>query len=682
MELADIRGIGPARIKKLNAVGIFSLRDLLLCFPVRYEDHTTVVPCSTASEEPVLVLGTFIRNPVLQRFHGLTKVSCQIRDDSGALSVQWFNSPWIMKTTAAGQKVRLYGRIINKNGRRFMQNPRFINDEGFIPVYRNIEGLPQKSYRKLVEAAVDHVDELEPEYFPIDFREKHGLCSAEYAYREIHFPTLPENIIAAKKRIAFEQMLLYMVRVSNAADERKAAHPIHAARMIQDIFWQALPFPATTAQRRVLNEIAEDLSKPYAMKRLVQGDVGCGKTAIAFGSIFLACRSGLQCAMMAPTEILAAQHYDEACRLLAGFGIRCRLLTGAISEKNRKEILHELEDGTCDAVFGTQALISKNVMYRKLGLVITDEQHRFGVNQRTALEKKGVGHESLYPHVLVMSATPIPRSMALILYGDLDLSVVDELPSGRIPVKTRIVKEARRKDLYEYLLREVHSGKQAYIVCPRVDNDGELTDGENDGTSLKELSDVRSAKEIYEELHRSIADGSEIGIIWGTQNNDEKNKTILNFKNGLIRVLVATTVVEVGVNNPNATIMIIENAERFGLSQLHQLRGRVGRGQMESWCFLVTEKDDAVRILQETNDGFRISEKDLEKRGPGEIIGTRQTGHLTENDRFNDDYQLLNEVIQSVKELQSSHNQNLSFFMKKLTDKASAYFNRREIGIN
>ena len=680
MDLADIKGIGPARMKKLSAVGIFSLRDLLYSFPLRYEDHDTVFPCNTmCCEGSVMIQGRVTQKPVLQRFHGLTKVSCQIQDASGLMPVQWFNSPWIMNTVKPGEIYRLYGRLIIKNGRRYLQNPRFINDNGWIPVYRNIPGLPQKSYRKLVEAATEHIDEIHPEYFPYEFRKLHDLCNSEFAFREIHFPTRMENIIAAKKRISFEQMLLYMIRVSCAAGEKKGALPIRGSRELLSAFWQAVPFPATAAQQKVLSEIAEDLCKSHAMRRLVQGDVGCGKTVIAFGSIFLACKNGFQCAMMAPTEILAVQHYETAVSLLSPLGIRCRLLTGATSEKNRKEILSDISEGNCDAVFGTQALISKAVNYRKLGLVITDEQHRFGVNQRTALESKGKDGSSFYPHVLVMSATPIPRSMALILYGDLDLSVVDEMPSGRLPVRTRIVPENKRKDLYRYLFDEVQAGKQAYIVCPKVDDD---TENEEGNVFSEGIHTVRSAKGVYDELLKGRFDSTMVGLTWGTQKNEEKNRTIQNFKEGKIKVLVATTVVEVGVNNPNTTIMIIENAERFGLSQLHQLRGRVGRGQKESWCFLVTEKETTVRIIQETSDGFRISEKDLEKRGPGEIIGTRQAGHMTENDVYSDDFRLLDEVTLSVKELQKNQDPLFIHFLSVLKEKASVYFQDREIGIN
>ncbi len=680
MDLTDIKGIGPARMKKLSAVGIFSLRDLLYSFPLRYEDHETLFPCSTSCcDSPVMIQGQISRAPILQRFHGLTKVSCQIQDASGMMPLQWFNCPWIMNTVKPGQKYRLYGRVIIKDERRYLLNPRFIDDSGWIPVYRAIPGLPQKSYRKLVERATDHINEIHPEYFPAEFRERHELCSAEFAFREIHFPTRMENIKAAKKRISFEQMLLYMIRVSCSAGEKKKSYVICTESEQLLSFWRAMPFQPTSAQQKVLTEIAEDLSKKHAMRRLVQGDVGCGKTVIAFGSIYIVCRNGFQSAMMAPTEILAVQHYEAARSLLSPFGIRCRLLTGATSDKNRKEILNELSDGTCDAIFGTQALISKTVKYRRLGLVITDEQHRFGVSQRTALENKGTDSDSVHPHVLVMSATPIPRSLALILYGDLDLSVVDELPAGRKPVKTRIIKENKRSDLYRYLYREIRAGKQAYIVCPKVDED---TDNDEESALSDGASAVRSAKGVYDELLREGFDRTETALIWGTQKTDEKNKTIQNFKEGITKVLVATTVVEVGVNNPNATIMIIENAERFGLSQLHQLRGRVGRGQLESWCFLVTEKEDAVRILQETNDGFRISEKDLEKRGPGEIIGTKQAGHLMENDVFNNDFRLLDEVTRSVKDLQKRDDPSDKHFLSTLKVKASAYFQNQEIGIN
>ena len=682
MELAALRGVGPARIQNLSAVGILSLRDLLYTFPLRYEDHDTFQPCAIQTEGLVQVRGKIIRPPVLQRFHGLTRVSCQLRDDSGIMPAQWFNSPWMMQALRCGETIRLYGRLISKNGRRCLQNPRIVTDSGLIPVYRKVPGIPQKSFRSLMEQAVRQAETIHPEILPEEFRQQHHLCSAETALREIHFPSSPESLGEAKRRINFEQMLLYLVYVAGAADSQRAAPPMVFPQDYTDQYWSTLPFAPTGAQRRVLREIAADLTKDRAMKRLVQGDVGCGKTAIAFGAIALACRAGFQCAMMAPTEILAQQHFQEACLRLEGLGVRCRLLTGSTKAGERKEILRELAEGACDAVFGTQALISPGVAYRQLGLVITDEQHRFGVNQRTSLERKGADGTIGWPHVLVMSATPIPRSLALILYGDLDLSVVDEMPEGRIPVQTRIVSENRREDLYRYLAQEIRKGKQAYIVCPKVDSDGDLEEGE-DAPAEDESTELRTAKGVYAELKKGAFGDTDMGLTWGAQKSDEKNRTLQDFKDGRTRVLVATTVVEVGVNNPHATIMIIENAERFGLSQLHQLRGRVGRGREESWCFLVSDREEKLRILRQTNDGFLVSQKDLEQRGPGEIIGTRQSGHLDEAAAATGgDIRLLDEASRTVQALRRGDTAEEKQLLQALQTEAAALFEDREIGIN
>ena len=686
MELGDIKGIGPSRIEKLRAVGISSLRDLLCAFPVRYEDHDTVMPCASRAEGMIQIRGRIDKGPVLQRFHGLTKVSCTVRDESGSMAVQWFNSPWMMNTLRGEAAIRLYGRVIIKDGRRYLQNPKIVTDAGWIPVYRNMTGFPQKSYRKLVETALENSLDVWPEILPASYRERHGLMEAGAAIRAVHFPGSLEELNAAKRRISYEQMLMYLAYVAKRAGETKPAAPISVREDSIEAYWRLLSFRPTGAQRKVLEEIASDLRKNQAMKRLVQGDVGCGKTAVAFGAIWLCREAGFQSAMMAPTEILAEQHYAEAERILGSAGVRCRLLTGSTRAKERKMILEELSDGSCEVLFGTQALISEGVQYSRLGLVITDEQHRFGVNQRTNLQRKGET-ETRFPHVLVMSATPIPRSMALILYGDLDLSLVDEMPAGRIPVQTRIVKEERREDLYRYLEKEIRDGRQAYIVCPKVDDDPPEEGAEETGEGARhpeeeDTNAVRSAMSVWHELLERRFPENAVGLTWGAQKSEEKTETLEAFKQGRIRVLVATTVVEVGVNNPNATIMIVENAERFGLSQLHQLRGRVGRGTEKSWCFLVSDKEEKLRILRETNDGFLVSQKDLEIRGPGEIVGTRQSGHVEEGGAAMGDIRMLDEVSESVKELRRSREPEDQTTLRRIEEKAEQLFSIQEIGIN
>lgn len=661
MELGDLEGIGPIRLETLRAVGIVSLRDLLFTLPVRYEDHHTISPCSAKHAGMILVSGEFREALKTNYFHGISRVQGTISDDSGRLPVCWYNEPWITKQIQPGEQIRLYGRLNVKDGRRTLQNPRIITDSGWFPVYRALKGFPAKSFRNLIRQALDHLEDCCPETLPSSFRLNNRLCELNFALREAHFPTSMENLEIARRRLSFERILLYLVYVSVSGKKRNKACPFRTDRRDEERYWASLPFEPTGSQRRVLNDIADDLKKDSAMARLVQGDVGSGKTAVAFGALFLAYQSGYQSCMMAPTEILAVQHYENAQKILAPLGMQCRLLTGSTKARERRIILKELQDGICNAVFGTHALISRDVRYANLGLAVTDEQHRFGVSQRSALQEKGTGTDSICPHVLVMSATPIPRSLALILYGDLDISVISELPKGRKPVRTRLVPESKREDMYHFLTNEVKNGRQAYIVCPIVE-DSEKSD------------ELHSAKEVYETLTQHELRELRCALTWGSQKSEEKDRILNGFIQGEYDVLIATTVIEVGINNPNATIMIIENAERFGISQLHQLRGRVGRGSEESWCFLLAESSEKLDVLCRTNDGFVISKKDLELRGPGDLIGTRQSGDAGVLSMITGDSYLLEEVSETVRELHRKP--ALSGTLQILERYACEYFER------
>jgi len=636
-ELTSLEGIGPARAEALRAVGIFSLRDLLLTLPARYEDLDAVSPCGARLEGVALVCGVIAEKPRYSAFHGITRVSATIRDDSGSLPVCWYNEPWMMKQLPVGETLRLLGRVSVKDGRRVMNNPRIVTETGLQPVYRTVKGFPPKSFRKLMSAALTRVEGCCPETLPEAFRRENRLCGLSFALRQAHFPENPEALAVARRRLSFDQMLMYLLYVSMAGTHRPKAPGFAGCTAGCDSFWARMPFPPTGAQRRVLKEIAGELEKPVGMRRLVQGDVGCGKTAVAFGAMALAVSSGFQACMMAPTEILAHQHYESAKTLLEPMGIRCQLLTGSTRAKERREILAALAENRIDALFGTHALISRDVVYGNLGLVITDEQHRFGVRQRSSLQEKGEQEETS-PHVLVMSATPIPRSLALILYGDLDLSVIDEMPAGRQPVKTRLVPEEKRADMYGFLRQELKRGRQAYIVCPLVEEGEEADEA------------LRSAKAVYDRLQQEELKDFRLALTWGGQKGAEKTRTLEEFVRGEQDVLVATTVIEVGVNNPNATIMIVENAERYGLSQLHQLRGRVGRGSEESWCFLLSETSEKLRVLCETGDGFVIAQKDLELRGPGDLMGVQQSGEAP-GLALEGGVLLLDEVSQCVRKL-------------------------------
>ncbi len=663
MELSALKGIGPTRLETLRAMGINSLRDLLYTLPVRYEDHTRTVSIDSLEElykspADVMIRGSFRKDLTLSRFKGLTKITGSFTDGTGTISVCWYNQPWVMQQYHTGEEYCFYGRFAIKNGRKMLQSPGLVTETGYSPIYKAIHGIPAKTFRELISKALEEVDDCCPESLPKSIRIEYRLCELNFAIRQAHFPTDEETLRVARRRLSFEKALLFQTYINSFGSRKIHGYPMNLDNHTSDQFWERLPFPPTGAQKRVLNEILTDMKKNNAMSRLIQGDVGCGKTVIAFGAIEAACRNGYQAAMMAPTEILAEQHYLNAKEILEPAGIQCCLLTGSTKAKERKAILQALEDGSCQAVFGTHALISKSVNYQKLGLVITDEQHRFGVRQRSELQNKGKSGESA-PHVLVMSATPIPRTLALILYGDLDISIVDELPPGRIPVKTRLVRPEKMADMYGFVKKKIEEGQQIYIVCPLVE-DSEVSEN------------VRSATSQYEELKDTVFSGITTGLVYGNQKENEKEETIRAFKDGQISVLFSTTVIEVGVNVPNACIMIIQNAERFGLSQLHQLRGRVGRGRTESWCFLAAEPSEKLNVFCSTNDGFVIAEKDLEIRGPGELAGTRQSGSGLDTALLGTDVRILEESKRCLDKLRKDPGR--ADDLKELENAARAVF--------
>lgn len=639
MELSTLKGIGPTRLENLRAMGIVSLRDLLYCLPVRYEDRTQLTPCQLAREGDVLVMGVVAETPKLNRFNGLTRVTATLRDESGKLPLVWYNQPWVCQQLPVGQSIMLFGRVTVKNGRRALQNPQRVTEPSIQPVYRAVKGLPAKTFREMMETALTQVDDCCPETLPRSLRLRHELCELNYAIRQAHFPDSMDSLRKARRRLAFEQMLMYQAALGLMRGHQQSGFALPIPEGAEERFWQHMPFSPTGAQARVLKEITSDLRRERAMSRLVQGDVGCGKTALAFGAIAMACQAGYQAAMMAPTEILARQHYESARAMLEPLGVSCGLMIGSMKAREKREAHQHAADGTWQAVFGTHALISEGVQYQKLGLVVTDEQHRFGVKQRSTLQDKGK-QEGGSPHVLVMSATPIPRTLALILYGDLDVSVVDELPPGRTPVKTRIVPQDRRSSMYGFLREEIARGRQAYVVCPLVEES-------------EAIENVRSVRATFDALTSGELKGLRVALTWGAQPADEKAEVLRAFAAGETDVLVSTTVIEVGVNVPNASVMIIENAERYGLSQLHQLRGRVGRGTAESWCFLLAGETERLRILTQTNDGFVVAQKDLELRGPGDLMGTRQSGEMLAGFLLDGDVRLLEEASRCMKQLRA-----------------------------
>ncbi len=648
MELANLHGIGKNRLQALHAAGINSLRDLLYAVPVKYRDTSACSLIADAGEGERFTFDLVREGEAkLARFGQRSRVTCMFTDESGCITACWFNQPWMRENLNRTQRIRLHGSVTVHGGKKQLVNPTVEKELGICPVYRPIEGLPHKTHEDIVAQALQYVGFLCPETLPAGVMERHELCTGAEALRLLHKPASMADVERGQRRFAFEQMLLYQAAVLGVKDMRRQGFAFALRDGDTALFWQKMPFQPTGAQRRTLREIAEDMARPVAMVRMVQGDVGCGKTAVALGAMVLCAQSGYQSALMAPTEILARQHYESLKGFCEGNGIGCGLLLGGMPVRERRKALQAIKDGQWQIVIGTHALIGENVAFARLGLCITDEQHRFGVAQRTALLNKGVtGHgtgDSRAPHLLVMSATPIPRTLALVMFGDLDISIIDELPPGRKPVTTRIVAEEKRHGMYGFLKDELDAGRQAYIVCPLV--------------SESEAADkLKAAKPYAEALQAGELKGYRVGLTYGAQPAAEKQETLRAFAAGEVQVLVATTVIEVGVNVPNASLMIIEDADRYGLAQLHQLRGRVGRGDQQSWCFLMAKPNERLRALSHSNDGFEIARTDLELRGPGELLGTRQHGEalLPGGTVAFGSMQLLYEAAECARELESS----------------------------
>ena len=610
VSLSGIRGIGPARLKAFHEAGIDSVRDLVMFLPKDYRDLSAFTPLSEIKPgETVSVKVRVAGEPSQRRARKLVITKVYVTDDTQTLPVVWYNQPWLKEQLTRGREMMLCGRCEARGGTIQISSPTIEQEEGLLPVYRSIPGVPAKAMRGCVEAALKICEGQWPDELPEDLRRRHGLCERNFAMRNAHFPASREALETARRRIAFEELLLYQVAISLRRGRGEPGVRMEFADDAPEKFWAGMPFSPTGAQRRVLQEVARDLRGGEAMARMVQGDVGSGKTAVAFGAIYLAHASGYQAALMAPTEVLARQHYAGAKALLEPLGMRVGLLTGSLTPKQHRLAHEAIASGEWDVVIGTHALITEGVEYHRLGLAVTDEQHRFGVSQRTRLGQKGDA-----PNVLVMSATPIPRTLSLILYGDLDISIIDELPPGRKGVRTRIVPEDKRRDMYGFLRSEVKKGRQIYVVCPLVEE--------------SEAVDALPAEQVYENLRNRDLSDLRIELVHGRMKAADKDAVLEKFHRGEADVLVSTTVIEVGVNVPNASVMVIENAERFGLAQLHQLRGRVGRGTDEAWCFLMAEPNERLRFLASTTDGFKIAQRDMELRGPGDLFGTRQSGNI------------------------------------------------------
>ncbi|MEG1776557.1 MAG: ATP-dependent DNA helicase RecG [Clostridia bacterium] len=616
MNLSQLKGVGKTRLEALHAAGINSLRDLLYTVPCQYRDLSATATVEAAQTGERVSLRLCREGEAkLARFGKGARVTCAFTDETGRITACWFNQPWMREALNSRTKVLLFGRVESYGRQKQLVNPTLESEQRIVPVYRPIEGLPQKTHAAIALQALEQLDEM-PETLPEALLARYRLWPCAKALRALHAPQSMQEVGSAQRRFAFEQMLLYQAAVRTMKELRRRGMPMPCPEETLERYWRSLPFQPTAAQRRTLGEIARDMRRNTAMTRMVQGDVGSGKTAIAIGAMRLCAEAGCQCALMAPTEILARQHYQSAKPYFEALGYPCGLLVGGMPVKERREALRSIESGEWRVVLGTHALLSEGVRYQHLGLCVTDEQHRFGVAQRTALIQKGVvgdRGEERAPHLLVMSATPIPRSLALIMFGDLDISIVDELPPGRLPVATRLVPEEKREGMYAFVRAELAQGRQAYIVCPLVE------ESEN-------ADSLKAAKAHAAELQKKALQGFTVGLTYGAQPAEEKREALRAFTAGELQVLVATTVIEVGVNVPNATVMLIEDADRYGLAQLHQLRGRVGRGSVQSWCFLLAKPNERLRALVRTNDGFEVARKDLELRGPGELLGTRQHG--------------------------------------------------------
>ncbi len=616
-----IKGIGEARAKAFSRLGIATAADLLFHFPRSLEDRSEIKPISELMDgETVCVCASLAGEVKTYRARGRKTVTqARVSDGSSIMRITWFNAPYITSTLANGGEYTFYGNVSYKGNYFEMINPVTEAKTGqskktgkILPVYPSTAGLSQDTIRNTANIVLAELEKPLTDILPDAIRKQQGFKSIMESLVELHIPKSYEGFENARRRFAFEELLVLQTGIRLMGDERRNffATPIKDVKCIKD-FANALPFELTSAQKRVINEICTDIQKSTPMNRLVQGDVGSGKTMVAAAAMYAVANSGYQAVLMAPTEILAVQHYKNLKSLFSQFGFETILLCGGMSAAEKRQAKTMIKDGSAQIIIGTHALITDDTIFKNAALVITDEQHRFGVRQRLALTQKGIG-----AHTLIMTATPIPRTLSLILYGDLDISVIDELPPGRKRIETYSVGEKMRTRIYEFLRKNIKDGRQGYIVCPLIEESETLT--------------AKSAVEYANRLKKSFFPDLLVEVMHGRLKAAERQDIMSRFSDGKIDILVSTTVIEVGVDVPNATVMLIENAERFGLSQLHQLRGRIGRGSHSSYCILFSNggkiADERMKIMCETTDGFKISEKDLELRGPGEFFGIRQHG--------------------------------------------------------
>lgn len=622
--LRTLKGIGEKTEKLFQKVGIYDTDDLLHYYPRNYDEYETPVDIAELKEGTVQAVSAAVCSGVyVNSVRGRQIISVNIADQSGKFPVVWFNLPYLKKTLRKGSWFVFRGRIVRKQGKLEMEHPEIFTPSAYEEILHNLQpiygltaGLSNKTVVKMVTQLLEDLP-MQSEYLPEEFKERYGLADVNYAIKTIHFPKNKEELLVSRKRLVFDEFLLFILsvrRMKEKAEETPNCFPVKETWLTEEVI-ERLPYSLTNAQLNAWHEIERDLAGRTMMSRLVQGDVGSGKTILAFLAMFLVADNGYQAALMAPTEVLARQHYEGFLKLMEeqGLSFPTVFLTGSDTAKEKRIAYERIASGEASIIIGTHALIQEKVEYANLALVITDEQHRFGVKQREALTTRGNP-----PNVLVMSATPIPRTLAIILYGDLDISVIDELPAKRLPIKNCVVNTSYRPKAYSFIEKQVRQGRQAYVICPMVE--------ESEGM------DAENVLDYTQKLKENLPSDIRIEYLHGKMKPKEKNRVMETFASGEIQVLVSTTVVEVGVNVPNATVMMVENAERFGLAQLHQLRGRVGRGEHQSYCIFIQGNQDQIskrlEILNKSNDGFYIAGEDLKLRGPGDLFGIRQSGDM------------------------------------------------------
>lgn len=622
-EITAVKGIGEKTQKGFAKLDIFTIQDLIEHYPRNYDVYGEIRSIQSLREDETAVIEvSVVALPQRRKVRNLTLVNCRVGDSTGTILLTWFNMPFVMNQLKMGSKYLLRGKVIRKNGMLQMDQPVFLTKEQYQnnryvmqPIYGLTFGITNNIVKKSIVQALKDT-ELPKDYLPLEIRKECQLIEYKSAIQKIHFPKNTQEMMEARKRIVFDEFFLFNLAL-NYLKKQKAVKQsnftMHAANECEQLIEQ-LPYQLTNAQRKVWKAIEQDLCSTKQMNRLVQGDVGSGKTVVAALALLQTAMNGFQGCMMVPTEVLAKQHLESLKEIMEPFGVKVGLLVGSMTAKEKRIAYGQIKENEVQIIVGTHALIQEKAEYHNLGLVVTDEQHRFGVKQREALSNKG-----REPHILVMSATPIPRTLALILYGDLDVSTIDELPANRLPIKNCVVNTNYRPKAYEFISREIAAGRQAYVICPMVEE--------------SENMEAENVVDYTEKLSHELPPAYQVAYLHGKMKPKEKNEIMERFARGDIHVLVSTTVIEVGVNVPNATVMMIENAERFGLAQLHQLRGRVGRGSHQSYCIFINgsgskESQQRLEVLNHSNDGFHIANEDLKLRGPGDMFGIRQSGML------------------------------------------------------